>query len=187
MNLEVLIKKSIKGSRHHQKELYALLAKDLYGLAKRYSVDNPQAKDYMQDGFLKIFENLHIYDPTKSNLLTWSKTILVNTILSHKRKKSIPIIGIELIPDTYENVEYNQNPFDSDDNRINEIIDTLRSLPDHYRQIINLYFLDGWSHQEIADQLDIKVGTSRSLLSRGKQMLFKKINLKTKTHESKAI
>lgn len=187
MKIEILIKESVKGSRPHQKELYALLAKDLYGLAKRYSVDNPEAKDYMQDGFVKIFENLHIYDPTKSNLLTWSKTILVNTILSHKRKKSIPIIGMELIPDTYQNIDDDKNPFDSDDSRISEIIYTLRSLPDHYRQVINLYFLDGWNHQEIADQLNIKVGTSRSLLSRGKQMLLNKINLKTKRHESKAI
>jgi len=187
LNLEVIIKKSIKGSRHHQKELYALLAKDLYGLAKRYSVDNPQAKDYMQDGFVKIFENLHIYDASMANIQTWSKTILINTILSDKRKKTIPITGMELIPETYQNADENRNPFESDDSRITELIDALRLLPDHYRQVINLYFLDGWNHQEIADQLNIKVGTSRSLLSRGKQILLSKINLKTKTHESKAI
>ena len=186
MKIEVLIRESAKGSRRHQKELYILLAKDLYGLAKRYSIDNPQAKDYMQEGFVKIFQNLHVYDRSKSNLLTWSKTILINTILSHKRKKTIPITGLELIAETYENAEEVKNPFDSDHSQISELIAALRLLPEHYRQVLNLYYLDEWSHQDIADQLHIKVGTSRSLLSRGRKMLLGKIKSQNMTHESKA-
>lgn len=183
MNINKLIKQSIRGNRRKEKELYMLLAKDLYGLCKRYSVDDHQAKDYMQEGFVRIFEKLHLYDPDKANLLTWSKKVVVNTILSLKRKKSVSIHYTEFIFDTFQN-EDESNPFDQEENKIVELIKQLRLLPDHYQQVLNLYLFEGWTHHEIAVQLNIKQGTSRSLLSRGKLLLKNKVNQQINIHES---
>ena len=178
-----IVKACVKGDTKSQKLLYQMFANRLYGLCLRYSSNEADAKDLLQDGFIKIFENLKQYK-NKGSLEGWMRRIIINTAMEHFRKSGnlmlfdsdAKIVSVQV---KYEHVMQDLNKKD--------MLDMIQSLTPQYRAVFNLYAIEGYSHQEIAKILNISEGTSKSNLSRARTMLKKKINQEIKSRRSKII
>lgn len=146
----------------------------MLGTCLRYTKDIEEAKDIMHDGFIKIFLNINKFKG-ESSLTTWMTRVMINSAVSQIRKNKLESrnyfieptdIGIE-----YEDKEIDINDVDMIRISKEEVLEMVRSLPDKYRAIINMYAIDGLSHKEISAELGISTGTSRSLLSRARNIL----------------
>lgn len=141
------------------------------GVCMRYMKDYDLASDVFQESFIKIFKNIGQVKEEKS-ICGWIKRITVNTALDHIRvlryDESIDIAGHELSDGFYSDLL---------DRLSNEVVlEVISKLPEGYRVIFNLNVLDGYSHKEIAAQLKISEGTSRSQLAHAKRALRKLLN-----------
>lgn len=170
MLLKKLIKQCQKNNIEAQKELYNLYAQKFFGIALKYSSNYPEAQDNLQDAFIKIFEKIDQYK-YQGSFEGWMKRILINTALQKYKKQKVYELIHTNIPDEPENVVIDQ------DLSLDELLNCIQNLPTRYRMVFNLYILDGYSHQEVADKLDISLGTSKSNLSRARQILRKEVEL----------
>ncbi len=159
----------IKGNRSAQSELVGSFAPRLLSLIKRYQPKSLSPEDILQEVFIEIFRDLKAYNPEKGVLYTWMKTIAIRLILKTRRldqswlkDKTVPIEYSDAIPD----LDQILNKMNTDD-----IMKLIIALPDGYREVFNLVAVEGCSHEECASLLQIAVGTSRSTLSRARQML----------------
>lgn len=130
----------------------------------KYSDDQQEAEDTLQDGFLKIFENIHTFKGTGS-FEGWMSRIMINTAIKRQKQKRRFLSISEEYPE--------EAPFDIDNDSIDlsVLLQTIQDLPVKYRMVFNMYVLDGHSHKEISKKLDISEGTSKSNLSRARQLL----------------
>lgn len=174
MSIEELINDCKKNDVKAQEQLYRLYAPKLFSVSLKYSRNYTEAQDNLQDGFLLIFKNIHQYS-FKGSLDGWLKRVLTNHILQQYRKEPFLNIVDENLPEEVE-VEIENDTVSSE-----YLMKIIQELPDRYRLVFNLYVLDGYSHQEIADLLNINIGTSKSNLSRAKMILKEKIELHTGT------
>lgn len=152
-----------------------------YGLkiVFRYIFRYDRAVDVVNDGFVKLFKNFSRFECKKHEememmLMGWIRRIFVNTAIDELRKGHMaPEIGY-----VSEHVWEPADPSQQSDNSVlfKELIQQVRKLPPAYRAVFNMYVIDGFAHQEIADQLGISVGTSKSNLSKAKEYLKKTIN-----------
>ena len=127
----------------------------------------------MQDGFLLILDKIKKFD-NKGSFEGWAKRVLINHILQQYRKTSILEIVSDEIPDEADvEVEIDEVSLEF----LNQII---QELPERYRLVFNLYAVDDYSHKEIAELLKISVGTSKSNLSRARNILKQKIESQNK-------
>lgn len=168
MSLRKLIKKCAKNDIEAQKEIYQLFAGKLFSICLKYSENKQEAEDNFQDGFILIFEKIHQYK-FKGSFEGWLKRVMIHHILAKYRSKNILNIVTEEIPDIVE-VEISDNEIDLDD-----LLKLIQELPERYRLVFNLYVLDGYSHKEIANMLQISEGTSKSNLSRARIILKNKL------------
>lgn len=174
MSIEQLINDCKKNERKAQEQLYKLYAPKLFSVCLKYSRNYTEAQDNLQDGFLLIYKKIHQFS-FKGSLEGWLKRVMINHVLQQYRKESFLNIVDENVPEEIE-VEV-----DSDGVPSEFLIKIIQELPDRYRLVFNLYVLDGFSHQEIAEQLNINIGTSKSNLSRAKLILKEKIESQTGT------
>ena len=139
-----------------------------YGLSicYRYANEKNEAIGILNSGFLKVFKNIKKYDPTY-DFKPWFKTIMVNTAINHvkKMKKFNAEIGLDAV-----------NSYPTSDDILgkisfDELLATIQTLSVGYRTVFNMYVLDGYKHDEIAERLGISVNTSKSNLSRAKEKL----------------
>jgi len=172
LSIEELINDCKKNERKAQEQLYKLYAPKLFSVCLKYSRNYTEAQDNLQDGFLLIFKNIHQFS-FKGSLEGWLKRVMINHVLQQYRKETFLNIVDENVPEEIE-VEV-----DSDGVSSEFLIKIIQELPDRYRLVFNLYVLDGFSHQEIAEQLNINIGTSKSNLSRAKLILKEKIESQT--------
>lgn len=172
MNINTIIKKCIRKDRAAEKLLYLNYVKKVYGICRRYSKDDHQAEDYMQDSFIKVFEHLKKYDPKKGNLEAWIVRITINTILSEKRysknNRKEEFLGLD---DNLLNSELLKEDTNLHDINSQELLLAIRKLPIKYRDVLNLFVFENLSHQEIASLMSIETSSSRSRLTRAKKML----------------
>jgi len=160
------IRLCIEGNRMAQKELYEAYKVNLYVLCQRYFTDLEDAKDVLQEGFVKVFRDLHQYDEAKGHVSSWIKKVFVNTCLEKLRKKKIDFQKIE--------VNDHEVVFDSgilSDLNLKDLTKMIQKLPTGYRTVFNLYVIEGYNHLEIADQLGISESTSKTQLMKAKNML----------------
>lgn len=169
MSLERLIKRCRKQELKAQEELYRLYAEKLFGLCLKYSSNYQQAEDNLQDGFLTIFEKISQYKG-KGSFEGWMKRIVINTALQKYRKERL----FEIVNEG--NLEDTEVEVDDEEMELSFLLKCVQELPERYRQVFNLYALDGYSHKEIAEMLDISVGTSKSNLARARNILKEKID-----------
>jgi RNA polymerase sigma factor (sigma-70 family) len=174
LSIEQLINDCQKNDVKAQEQLYRLYAPKLFSVSLKYSRNYTEAQDNLQDGFILIFKNIHKYS-FKGSLEGWLKKVLTNHILQQYRKESFLAIVDENVPEEIE-IE-----IDSDTVSSEYLMKIIQELPDRYRLVFNLYVLDGYPHQEIAELLNINIGTSKSNLSRAKMILKEKIELHTGT------
>lgn len=167
-----LIKSCIAGKRSAQKALYDEFANDMFRVCLSYANDYDQANDLLQEGFLKVFQKLHQYKPSGS-LGGWIRTVIVRNCIDHYRSDKWSKNKETFEPNSKADVgsaEYNKA------NEVFQEEDFLRitqNLPDGYRTILNLYFLEEYSHKDIAEKLGISEGTSKSQLYKAKNYLKK--------------
>ncbi len=168
---DILLKGCLKGNRKAQNQLYQKYKRLMFGICLRYARNREEAEDILQDGFVKIYSDLYQYRPTGA-LGAWMRRVMVNTALMHirKRKKLFVDADMQQIANTYTNDDGNDifSQF-----RAKALVLMIQQLPDGYRAVFNLYVIEGYSHQEIAEQLGISVNTSKSQLSRAKGVLRK--------------
>lgn len=140
----------------------------LFGVCLRYAGDREEARDWLQDGFVKIFNDLHKYQPT-GPLGAWMRRVMVNTALMHLRKRRLFFENFEVTAFAHPADENDDNSFDED--LAKTLLQMVQRLPDGYRTVFNLHVLDGYTHPEIAERLGISEGASKSQLSRAKAQL----------------
>jgi RNA polymerase sigma factor (sigma-70 family) len=153
--------------------LYSRYASRLMSIALRYANTTFEAEDILQDAFIKIFSTLHTFR-YQGSLEGWLKRIVVNTAINHfhKHQKHFP----KVMPEE-ENGQDTGAACDDVIDRLSadELIKVIQGLPEGYRLVFNLYEIEGYSHQEIAKQLGIQEGTSKSQLFKAKTWLRKSL------------
>lgn len=170
MSLDRLIEQCKANNTKAQSELYTLFSGTLFSLCLKYSRSYAEAEDNLQDAFITIFKKIDQYK-NKGSFEGWLKRITINTALQRYRKQGgvFDIIKEEDIAD--ETITE-----DEEDNvSLDYLLKIIQELPDQYRMVFNLYVLDGYSHQDIAEALKINKGTSKSNLARARQILRTKI------------
>jgi RNA polymerase sigma factor (sigma-70 family) len=170
LDFEQLIHECCKNNSKAQEQIYRLLSPKLFSVCLKYSRNQDEAKDNLQESFLIIFEKINQYNKSGS-FEGWAKRIVINYVLQQYRKQNVFEIVSDKIP-AEEEVE-----IDDDNISIEFLTRIIQELPDRYRLVFNLYVLDGYSHKEIADMLAISIGTSKSNLARAKAILKSKIEL----------
>lgn len=169
MSLKKLIIKCKRQDVQAQGDLYKQYSSSLFSLCLKYSKNYAEAQDNLQDSFLTIFKKIEQYN-NKGSFEGWMKRIVINTALQRYRKESV----LDVIKDD-NIVEIAVEIETEEDVSLSFLLDIIQQLPDRYRLVFNLYVLDGYSHKEIADMLNISVGTSKSNLSRARIILKEKI------------
>lgn len=168
MSLELLIEKCKKNDAKAQGELYMLFSSKLFSLCLKYSRNYAEAEDNLQDAFLIIFKKISQFE-NRGAFEGWIKRITINSVLQKYRGKSVlNIVNEEKIEDVAIEIE-------DEDVSIDFLLKCIQELPDRYRLVFNLYVLDGYSHKEIAEMLDISNGTSKSNLARARMLLKEKV------------
>ena len=170
-----IIKGCLQGKASCQEALFHKYSGRMFLLCKRYARHEMEAEDMLQDGFIKVFEKLHQFRG-EGALEYWIRRIMINTALKHYRKSSFQKeqIGLE---------EYHDSPKSPDAyQRLGkqELLDLISQLPDGYRLVFNLYAIEGYSHKEVAQTLNIAESTSRSQLVKARRLLQEKIALMQK-------
>jgi len=163
-----------------QGELYKLYSSKLFSICLKYSRNYAEAEDNLQDAFLTIFDKIDQYNH-KGSFEGWIKRIAVNTVLQQYRSQKVFNITNE---DISEDVELD---IDEDDISLPYLLKIIQELPDRYRLVFNLYVLDGYSHKDISEMLNITVGTSKSNLARARQILKKTIEHYNKTQDLQSL
>ena len=168
MSLDQLIQNCKKNDTQAQSELYKLFSSKLFALCLKYSRNRAEAEDNLQDAFMTIFKKISQYQ-NKGSLEGWLKRITVNTALQRYRSKGVfDIVNEEQIEDVVIEV-------DNDEIDIDFLLSAIQELPNRYRLVFNLYVLDGYSHKEIGQMLDISTGTTKSNLARARMILKNKV------------
>lgn len=161
-----LVSQCLRGDRKAQKQLYTTYAQVMYNTIYRYLYHHQDTEDILQTVFIKVFKNLHSFNPDKGNLKTWIRKIHIHTVIDFLRKNQIPTI--ELDSNIYSTPK-EKDTFGSFD--IEYIIACIQELDKTERAIFNLHEIDGYTHVEIAKLLNINVNTCRVYLSRARKTL----------------
>ena len=170
MSEKQLIKGCLNGDRGAQEELYNLYSRKMMGLCMRYVGDRETARDLLQDGFIKVFTSLKFFSGAGS-FESWMRKIFVNVTMEHFRKKDF----------LYDTVDLDSVQFSTDDNstvsRLSAemIMELVQQLPEGFRTVFNLFAVEGYSHKEIGEMLQISEVTSRSQYARARQWLQKRM------------
>ena len=171
--LDQILSGCIQNNQRDQKILYDRYYGYCLKIVFRYIFRYDKAVDVVNDGFVKVFCKLHTfhYEQTaklEMILMGWMRTIMINTAIDRLRKDNfLPEIGM-----VNEGI-WIEDPSQAADQAVlyKELISQVKKLPPTYRIVFNMYVIDGYTHQEIANQLRIAVGTSKSNLSKARVLL----------------
>lgn len=164
------IQSCIKGNRQAQQQFFDQFKGKMFALCQRYARNREDAEDILQEGFVRVFRDLHQYNGS-GPLEGWVRRVFVNVALQYLQKKKKQPEVVELFDyDAPDDVD----PFVMDEPPAKQMTQMLQRLPDGFRTVFNLHVLEGYSHPEIAEILGISVGTSKSQLLRAKAY-FKKL------------
>lgn len=171
MSIKIILEECKKGRQSSQKKLFELFYGYVRSICLRYGSSAEDADEMLNDTFYNVFKYLDSYD-SQYPFKPWIRKICVNSCLKHQNKylkKSISTHNIEEIEQVYgEEINFDFEP--------TETLKLLNQLPPQYRLVLNLYVFEELKHSEIADKLNISVGTSKSNLSRAKDLLKKMLN-----------
>ncbi len=171
-----LISAILEGNRAAFNELYNLYAKDFFLTCLRYAKNRADAEDYLQDAFVTLYKDLKQFDSSKATFKTWARRVVVNVCLQKVRKSSFKVI-IEDIQNLVHSPAGNHiNPLE--ELSLKEMTALISNLPSGYRTVFNMHVIDGFSHQEIAEYLNITASTSRTQLMKAKKLLKKQMQSK---------
>jgi RNA polymerase sigma-70 factor (ECF subfamily) len=174
-----LIKGCIEGKPEMQKLLYDRFSSKMYGVCLRYTENNEDANDLMQEGFIKVYKSLSKFR-AEGSFEGWIRRIFVNTSIEHYRKK----VKLYKVTEVQENTIEDEQIDAFDSLATKDILNIVNELSPGYRQVFNMHVVEGYSHKEIADLLGITEGTSKSQLARAKGVLKKIIETRTNSNKS---
>jgi RNA polymerase sigma-70 factor (ECF subfamily) len=165
-----LIDGCIAGDNKSQKAFYDLFSRKMYVVCLRYAKSDHEAEDVLQESFIKIFKSIGKFRG-ESRLEYWVKRIVINTALNHQRNKlyMYPMVDVEEVKQTFNHERI------ISDYHFEELLALVKELPSGCRVIFNLFGIEGYSHKEIGEMLNISEGTSKSQYSRAKKLLQQKI------------
>ena len=161
--------------RESQKIIYNSFYGYAMAICDRYTSNEDDAVEILNDGFLKVFREMHHYSPAYADVVSsfkgWLRKIMVYTAIDHfrKYKKHKLVTDLESVKMQFASVEEDA----VDKLSYDEIIRGIQELSPGYRTVLNLFIIDGLSHDEIAAQLGISTGTSKSNLSKARRQLQK--------------
>ncbi len=169
-DFKAIVSECIAGNQKAQAKLYHQFAPKMFGVCLRYAKDSTEAEDNLQEGFIKVFTNLKTFRHDGS-LEGWIRRIMINVSLEKFRKQHLlhPVEDVSI----YDSVSFSDDviaKISADD-----LMKLIHELPPRYRLVFNLYVLEGLSHQEIAQEMAITQGTSKSNLARAREILKKKV------------
>lgn len=175
MDHQRLVKDCLKGRREAQYALYEEFSESMLAVCYRYTKSRSDAEDVMQEGFIKVFRNLHQFK-FEGELGGWIRRIMVTTALNYLKRNSryqseLSFTDTMLHPITNENPEVRMNARD--------LAALIRQLPTGYQTIFNLHAVEGFTHVEIGKMLGINEGTSRSQYARARGLLISWLNKQT--------
>lgn len=180
----------VKADRESQKTFYKMYYGFSMAICMRYCSAKDDAMEVVNDGFIKIYRELHnfkpAYDNYEASLKGWMKSIMVNTAIDHFRKNNKKHFLVEIKDDHLETVDMQETSIDK--LTYKEVMDIVQRLSPGYRTVFNLYVIDGYKHEEIAQQLNITVGTSKSNLAKARMNIQKMLReTEPNFYEQKAI
>lgn len=167
-----IVQDCLAGQRQAQERLYKLLSPKMFALCLRYCKDYDEARDVLQEGFVKVFTKLEQFH-FEGSFEGWVRRIMVNTAIE-KLKFMKRSVSIEVIPEKAEDLEESELPPISQ----KEMLQMIQELPAQYKLVFNMYVFEELSHREIGEMLGISEGGSKSNLSRARAILQEKIKLK---------
>ena len=165
MEIQQLIKQVRNGISSAQKEMFLTYSPSLYLVACRYCTDGHAAKDVIQESWIKIFNKIHQYKE-EGKFESWCKVIVIRTALSHRRT-----LKIHVNIDEFQSGDYSLDPQVLSDMNIDDLMKVIDSIPGDYSDIFKLFVVDGYSHKEIGEILDINESTSRCKVSLARKKL----------------
>jgi RNA polymerase sigma factor (sigma-70 family) len=172
---EELIRGCLKGQAKHQTMLYERYASKMYAVCLRYARSTADAADILQDGFIKVFGSLNTFK-FEGSFEGWIRKTMVRTaIRKYQRiRNDMEESGLEFLPDYSIDADAVSQLSEE------ELLKMISNLPDGYRVVFNMVAIEGYTHREVAEFLDIKEGTSRSQLTKARQKLVEDIERRDK-------
>ncbi len=172
MNEKELLERLKKRDSTAQKYLFDKYSALFYGICLRYAYTNDEAEDILQEGFLKIYMNIKKYSGSGS-FEGWMKKIIINNAINyyHKDYKYRHYSDIKDIGDVADDIEVDEYDLSHED-----LLKVIQELPPGYKQVFNLYAIEGYKHKDIADIMEISENTSKSQYHRAKKILVDKIH-----------
>jgi len=162
-NIDDIIKGCIAGDRKSQEDLYRALSPRMYAVCLQYASDSAEAGDFLQEGFITVFAKIGSFRQ-EGSFEGWVRKIMINTALQTIRKrKPMFVINDEITDNADYEVPDVQMKMDSDD-----LLRMVQSLPANQRIVFNLFVIEGYNHQEIAEMTGISENTSKSHLHRAR-------------------
>jgi RNA polymerase sigma-70 factor (ECF subfamily) len=175
---QVLIDLCKRGDSKAQFEIYKLYYKAMYNTCLRIVGDAAEAEDIMQESFFKAFDRINTYR-NEVSFGAWLKRIVVNSSLDFLKKKKLQLTQID------EAYGLKDESLDDNDDFTPESVELLKraiaQLPEGFKVVVNLFLIEGYSHDEVAEMLGITASTSRSQLARAKQRLLEILKTQRKT------
>lgn len=165
------------GSLKHQEMLYKLFYGYAMGISLRYSINRDDALEVTNDAFIKVFNNINSYNNTKP-FKAWLRTVIINTAIDRRRK--------DLKHQHHANLEdaasISHQATAVENLNARDILKIMEQLPPVQVTVFNLYEIDGYSHDEIAQMLSLSASSSRVYLTRAKEKLRSIINKQQQSH-----
>ncbi len=167
MTEEAILQGCLKNSPKAQKSLYEKYSGKMLAVCYRYAHNREDAEDMLQEGFIKVFSQIHTFK-SQGAFEGWIRRIIIHTCINNlkknkKFKESVDLIhanSLQIREDTIPSIL-----------QAKQVVECIRLLPIGYRTVLNLYAIEGFTHKEISDMLDIEESTSRSQYTRAKAML----------------
>ncbi len=181
-SIEAIVTGCQKGKQKAQRDLYERYSGLMFSICMRYVNNSSQAEDIMIGGFMKVFKNIKQFQG-KGSFEGWIRRIMVNESLGFIRKNKSMYLEVEIEAADYEpDYQYLDNQLEAED-----LIKLIETLPTGYKTIFNLYAIEGYSHKEISEMMEISINTSKSQLSRARVLLQSKLIPLEKNIKNKAI
>lgn len=172
MDDTTLVIECVKGNPRAQRMLFDRFSSKMLGVCLRYAKDSEQADDILQDGFVKVFTKLKDFK-NEGSLEGWIRRVMVNTALDQIRKngKTLGDVSIDDVQYKIENNDHIAEQLMAED-----LLKLINSMPDGYKAVFNMFAIEGYTHNEIADTLGISESTSKSQYSRARAYLRERIS-----------
>ncbi len=168
--LEILIKGCKKGRARSQEQLYKLFSAAMYGLCLQYASDEDDAKDILQDGFVKVYQKIDQVKNPKA-FPGWIRRVMINTALEKYRSQVL----LQRMDESQQIWKEEVSEDVLDRLSAEALLTLIKELSPKYKMVFNLYAIEGYSHREIGEMLQISEGTSKSNLSRARSILQEKV------------